>query len=58
MLSKKPFGQNHEGRPKDIYIDQISKHVSADNLTADEIVRLASDKSGWNRVVVPKKLAR
>ena len=36
-------GQNHVGRPKDAYLDQISKHVSADKhikLTADEIVRL------------------
>ena len=60
-LYKSEVGQNSLARPKETYLDQISRHVSADKrikLTADEIARIASDKSEWNRVVVPKKLAR
>ena len=46
-LYKSEVGQNPVGRPKETYLDQISKYVSADKrikLTGDEIARKARDK--------------
>ena len=60
-LYKSEVGQNPVGRPKETYLDQISKYVSADKrikLTGDEIARKARDKSEWYRVVAPKQPAR
>ena len=60
-LYKSEVGQNPIGRPKETYLDQISKYVSGDKrikLTADEIARMATDKGKWRQIVVPKKHAR
>ena len=60
-LYKSEVGQNPIGRPRETYLDQISKYVSGDKrikLTADEIARMASDKGKWRQIVVPKKHAR
>ena len=60
-LYKSEVGQNSVGRPKETYLDQISRYVSGDKrikLTADEITRKALDKEVWNHVVALKKHAR
>ena len=60
-LYKSEVGQNPVGRPKETYLDQISRYVSGDKRikhTADEIARKASDKEEWKQIVVPKKHAR
>jgi hypothetical protein len=60
-LYKSEVGHNPIGRPKETYLDLISKYVSGDKrikLIADEIARMASDKGKWRQIVVPKKHAR
>ena len=60
-LYKSEVGHNPIDRPKETYLDLISKYVSGDKrikLTANEIARLASDKGKWRQIVVPKKHVR
>ena len=60
-LYKSEVGQNPVGRPKETYLDQISRYVTADKrskLTVDEIAKKARDKSEWYLIVAPKKPAQ
>ena len=60
-LYKSEVGQNPVGRPRETYLDQISRYVTTDKrvkLSGEEIARKARDKSEWCHVVAPKKPAR
>ena len=60
-LYKSEVGQNPVGKPRETYLDQISRYVTADKrvkLSGEEIARKARDKSEWCHVVAPKKPAR
>ena len=61
VLYKSEVGKNPVGRPRETYLDQISRHISEDKrakLSAEEIARKARDKSEWYHVVAPHKPAR
>ena len=57
-LYKSEVGQNPVGRPKETYLDQISRYVTTDKrskLTVDEIAKKARDKSEWYQIVALEK---